>query len=242
MRVRALVSFIVVLLSFFFWAKPAKAERELIVPFHEGGHVVIDQLAGLRLSATNGFSYAGPLGVAFQSTKLDALAPGAAATEIKTTTLWLAPSADVFVTDHLSVGGLVEVAHSFGSVRSGEENAQLPGTTSMTFLPRIGFYANFGDRLGLWPRAGVGYSRVESARFVSTGSPAVRESFRAMVLDLDLALVYRFNETFFMRGGPELGITLGGQRSEESGGITSGAGASMLQVSGVVGFGMNLEL
>jgi hypothetical protein len=239
---RALCTFVAVVLSIFFWTQPVRAERELIVPFHEGGHIVFDQLAGLRLSTTSGFSYAGPLGVAFQSTKLDALAPNAPATEIKTTTLWLAPSADIFVTDHLSIGGLVEIGHSWGSVQTGDQRIELPGTTSMTFLPRIGFYAPFGDRLGLWPRAGVGWSSVESARFVSTGSPAVRESFRSMVLDLDLALVYRFNETFFMRGGPELGLTLGGQRTEESGGITSGAGASMLQVSGVVGFGMNLEL
>ena len=45
-----------------------------------------------------------------------------------------------------------------------------------------------------------------------------------------------------MRAGPEVGVTLGGRRTSETAGTSSGAGASVLQISGVVGFGMNLEL
>lgn len=226
-----------------FWSRPAFAERELIVPFHEGGHVVLDQLSGLRVTPTNGFGYAGPVGIAFRSEKSDAIVPGGPASETSTTSLWLAPSADVFVTDHLSVGGLVEIAHTWGAVEGGGQRLELPGATSLTFLPRVGFYVPFSDRIGIWPRAGVGWSSVESASFLSTGSVPVRETFRAMILDVDLSLVYRFGETFFMRAGPEVGVTLGGRRTTESGGGSStGAGASVLQISGVVGFGMNLEL
>lgn len=226
----------------FFWSRPAVAERELIVPFHEGGHLVLDQLSGLRVTPTNGFGYAGPVGIGFRSEKSDAIVPGGPTSETSTTSLWLAPSADVFVTDHLSVGGLVEVAHTWGAVEGSGRRLELPGATSLTFLPRVGFYVPFSDRIGIWPRAGVGWSSVESVSFLSTGSVPVRETFRAMLLDVDLSLVYRFGETFFMRAGPEVGVTLGGRRTTESGGASTGAGASVLQISGVVGFGMNLEL
>jgi len=226
----------------FFWSRPARAERELIVPFHEGGHLVLDQLSGLRVDPTNGFAYAGPVGIAFRSEKADAIQPGGPASETSTTSVWLAPSADVFVTDHLSVGGLVEIGHTWGAVEGGGQRLELPGATSLTFLPRVGFYVPFTDRIGLWPRAGVGWSSVESVSFVSTGGVPARETFRAMILDVDLALVYRFGETFFMRAGPEVGVTLGGRRTTESAGTSTGAGGSVLQISGVVGFGMNLEL
>ena len=77
---------------------------------------------------------------------------------------------------------------------------------------------------------------------VTAATQNVRETFRAMLVDLDLSLVYRFGETFFLRAGPEIGVTLGGRREIDSGGTKSGGGGSVLQVSGVVGFGMNLEL
>lgn len=238
---RAFVAFALSLLLFFH-ASPARAERELIVPFYEGGHLVLGQLSGLRIAPSSGMSYAGPAGIAFRSERTDSLTPGGPASETSTTTLWLAPAADVFVTDHLSLGGLVEVTHTWGAVEGGGQRLELPGTTSMTFLPRIGFYVSFTDRLGLWPRAGIGWSSVESVSFLSTGSVPSRETFRAMILDLDLSLVYRFSETFFMRAGPEIGVTLGGRRTFEGNGTSSGAGASVLQLSGVVGLGMNLEL
>jgi hypothetical protein len=223
-------------------AFPARAERELIVPFNEGGHLVLDPLSGLRIAPSSGMSYAGPAGIAFRSEKTDSLTPGGPASETSTTTLWLAPSADVFVTDHLSLGGLVEVTHMWGAVEGGGQRLELPATTSMTFLPRVGFYVSFTDRLGLWPRAGLGWSSAESVSFLSTGSVPSRETFRALSLDLDLSLVYRFSETFFMRAGPEIGVTLGGRRTFEVSGASSGAGASVLQLSGVLGLGMNLEL
>ncbi len=234
----ALVVPLLVVLS----ASTARAERELIVPFHEGGHLVLDQLSGLRIAPASGMSYAGPAGIAFRSDRADSLTPGGPPSETSTTSLWLAPSADVFVTDHLSLGGLIEVTHTWGAIENEGRRLELPGTTSMTFLPRIGFYVAFTDRIGLWPRAGVGWSRVESVSFLSTGGAPTRETFRAVILDLDLSLVYRFSETFFMRAGPELGVTLGGRRTFETNGTSAGAGASVLQFSGVVGLGMNIEL
>ena len=45
-----------------------------------------------------------------------------------------------------------------------------------------------------------------------------------------------------MRAGPEIGVTLGGRRTLETAGTSMGAGTSTLQISGVLGFGMNIEL
>lgn len=231
---------VVVLAALLSWAPDARAERSLIVPLHEGGQLVLDQLSGMRVSG-GGVSYAGPAGVALRSTRSDALEPGGPASETSTTSLWLAPSVDVFVVDQLSVGGRVEIVHTWGAVEDGATRLELPGTTSMTFLPRIGFYVPL-ERLGIWPRVGFGWTSLASASFASTGSAPVRETLRAMLLEVDLSLVYRFTETFFMRAGPELGITLGGRRSEESNGQSAGASASMFQISGALGFGMNVEL
>ena len=226
-RCLSLVVGLLVLLSSI---KEARAERDLIVPFHEGGHLVLDQLAGLRLS-TSGFSYAAPVGIAVSSTK-----------DASATHVWFAPSADVFVTDHLSVGGLVSIDHAWGHLESGGLKLDLPGTTSMTFLPRIGFYAPFSDRIGLWLRAGVGYTSTQEASFLSNGGPPTTTTFRAMLLDIDATVVYRFNETFFMKGGPELGITLGGREESSTAGSSAGRDQQVLQIGGALGFGMNIEL
>lgn len=222
-------------------AAPARAERDLIVPFEEGGRLVFDQLSGVRLGAASGVSYAGPLGVSFHDAKADAYAPGGAADRTKTTTLWVAPSADVFVTDHVSVGGLVEVSHTFGKTTVAGQDVELPGTTSMSFVPRVGFYVPIGQRFGVWPRLGLGYARTEAAAFVAQGGAPVRETTQAMLLEADLAVTYRFDETFFLRAGPSVSLTLGGRREAETGAVTLASDASALSFGGVVGFGVNLD-
>lgn len=229
MRLPILLVLVVVLLCV---SRSARAERDLIVPFEEGGHLVLDQLAGMRVDAVSGAGYAGPVGVSSHDDKSDG------GNESKTTTLWLAPSADLFVTDHLSLGGTIEVAHTWGSVKSGasgESRLELPGTTTLSFVPRVGFYVAVTDRIGIWPRVGFGWTSVESA-YVSGGAVAT-DMFKAMLLDADLGLVYRFHETFFMKAGPEITTTLGGEHSAPG----AGSGSS-LQVSAVLGFGMNIEL
>jgi hypothetical protein len=233
----------------FFALEPASAraaDRELIVPFHEGGHLVFDQLAGLRLDPVTGVGFAGPAGVAFHATKADAFsagAAGAAGDETKTTTVWVSPSADFFVTDHLSVGGVISYAHTWGTLSAAGQETDLPGTSTFLVVPRIGFYAPFGDRFGLWPRVGFGWTSADSVQFASAGGAPVRDTFRAFVLDVDVALVYRFSETFFLKTGPEIGLTLGGRHSQEVAGASAAAAdAAVLQIAGSVAFGANVEL
>lgn len=203
------------------------SERELLVGFHEAGHVVIDQLSGLRLGPS-GASYAGPAGVAVRTERLGEV-------ESKATSLWLAPSGDVFVTDHLSVGGVVEVSHTFGAWKRGEVTTDVPAATGVRAVPRLGFFTPFGDRFGLWVRAGVGYLRSEQVTTTSGGTPT-RATFAAAAIEADASLVYRFTESFFLRVGPEVGTTLGGRSHVDTAGD-----ASVLHVAGAASFGMNLE-
>jgi len=223
-------------------ASPARADRELIVPFHEAGHLVFDQLSGMRLDAS-GLGYAGPAGVALRTEKADAFAPGAPGAETKTTTLWLAPSADVFVTDHLSVGALLAVSTTSGSATDATgQKLALPGVTTLTLLPRVGVYLPISDRLGVWPRLSLGWTSAGSVVFPAAGGAPVADTFQAMVMDVDVALVWRMTEVFFVKVGPEVGLTLAGTHTEASAGVAAAADGSVLQISGAVGLGVNVEL
>lgn len=223
---RSLVLLLVALLVVT-WARPAQAERDLIVPFEESGHLVLDQLSGLRVDGASGVGYAGFAGVSFRRDSVD----GGGTTKL--TTAYLAPAADVFVAEHLSVGGAIVVAHAWGSAAIGEQHVALPTTTSLTFVPRVGFYVAATDRIGLWPRVGLGWTRTETATL--SGTATATDTFEALVLEADLSLVYRFHETFFLKTGPGIGATLGGEHA-------GGASGTSLAVSGTVGFGMNVEL
>ncbi len=182
----------------------AHADRELIVPFHESGHLVLDQLSGLKVDGA-GATYEGPIGASYRREKIDGIA------DEKTTTVWFAPSADYFITEHLSLGGAFEWSHAWGTAGKAD---------TLSALPRIGFYAPFGDRFGIWPRLSIGYVKTDA--------------FESVVVDVDVTLVYRFTESFFVRVGPNLGTTLGGS--------TTLGDASVLSISGVTALGMNLEL
>ncbi len=234
-----------ILLVLLFWTPRLRAERELIVPFHEGGHVVVDQLCGVRVGGTGDAAYAGIAGIASRTTNApssehhDGARPSV---ETSLTRLWLAPSVDVFVTEHLSVGGRFEVSHVWGSVERAGTNIEVPPLTSVTVLPRVGFYAPLADRLGLWPRVAIGYTTDESVASVSSEPGPVKASMRAMLLELEVAVVVRMTETFFLRAGPELRATLGGRQTIESALPEPASSASMVSVSAVVGLGANLEL
>jgi hypothetical protein len=239
------LSFTAILFALFAWAPFVRAERELIVPFHEGGHLVVDQLCGVRVGGAGDAAYAGIAGVASRTTNAasledkDGLRPSV---ETSLTRLWLAPSVDVFVTEHLSVGGRFEVSHAWGFVERAGTNVEVPPLTSVTLLPRVGFYAPLADRLGLWPRVAIGYTTDESVAWGSSEVGARKASTRAMLLELEVAVVVRMTETFFLRAGPELSATLGGRQTIESALPEPAASASMVSVSAVVGLGANLEL
>jgi hypothetical protein len=62
----------------------------------------------------------------------------------------LQPALDYFITDRVSVGGLVGIDHT-----SGDE-----GTTTVALGARAGFNLKIADQMGLWPTAGIYVSHV----------------------------------------------------------------------------------
>ncbi len=213
------------------------AQRELLTQAGEQGTIAIDQVSGFRISSLGGFSYAGPVGITYQSLHADSMG-GAPAITQKTTTFFLAPSFDVFVFDRFSIGALTEFAWQNSSVEltppgAAASKLDLPATTSFTLLPRLGYVFRVGDRVALWPRLGVGYGarqEVVGASKVSTG---------ALLLDVDVGLLYRIDETFYLRLAPQLTVAPTGSTSQPApGGGSVSANTTLLVFSSTVGFGL----
>ncbi len=230
-------------------ARPAAAQRELLSRSGERGHLVLDQLSGFRASYDGGFTYYGILGFSVQRYRLDSYAQlgGNNAFEgtRSTTTFFISPSADYFVIDKLSIGMHLELAFVSGSdeVRINPNVTQTftrPSTTNVTFLPRIGYMFPIGDRFAIWPRVGLGYTSQKVVNGV--GNAAGTESFGAAIMDIDVGLLYRFTDVFFVKMAPQLTFSLGGSRSQTAGGLTVSADASLFQFSALAGVGVMLDL
>jgi hypothetical protein len=227
--------------------RPAHAApRELLVPAGEKGTLAIDQISGFRASMINGLSYAGPIGFMHNQLSEHSLDPqNNGTTTTYTNTFWLAPSADLFVIDRLSIGLLAEFVTTWSSADVPRNNnvtqsVSLPGTNSFTLLPRVGYLIPIIDRFAIWPRAGIGYARYET----DVGNPdnAVRASVWGGVVDLDVGFLYRFNETFFARAAPELAFMLFGRHDQTVLGVSTSADAGYLQFSVAVGIGVFLPV
>lgn len=225
---------------------PARADRELLDPLGAKGSLVIDQISGFRVSSVGGINFAGPFGFSFQKLDLGGF-QGAPTQVYRFTNLWFSPSADYFVFDHFSVGGLIELTNTqtnvdFTDASLQRRNQDLPTLTNLAFIPRIGVLINVSDRFGIWPRVGFGYG----SRQFNEGDPpnTVRNSLSFALLEGDVGLLYRLNETFFVRFAPEFTAALGGSRSRQrpGSGATDDAKASLWQISVVTGIGVTFDL
>lgn len=230
-----------------FAPREAHAERELVDALHAQGTLVIDQVSGFRLSP-EGLTYAGPLGFAVRSTSEDNFVPpGPEGAVTRTqTTGWIAPSLDVFVIDHLSVGGLVEFSLTSNSITfptggATEQTNELPSALTFAIVPRVGWYFPLGDRFGVWPRLGLGYVTREKLLETGIGS-GVTQRFGAGIVDANVGLVYRFTEFFYATLAPSLTLSVGGRHARDFGGQRFDAGASLLQFGLLGGVGVNLGL
>lgn len=214
------------------------AQRELLTKAGEAGTIAIDQLSGFRVSSLGGFTYAAPLGFTYQSMHTESVAGSPAITQ-RATTFFVAPSFDVFPIDKLSIGGLVEVAWQNPSLEltppgGTSTRVDLPATTSFTLLPRIGYMLRIGDRVALWPRVGVGYGSRQVAL-----SATDKQTTGALLIDLDVGLLYRINEAFYLRVAPQLTLAPTGSSSQPiaGGGSVSGT-TTFLSFASTVGFGV----
>lgn len=211
-------------------ASASAADRELLTKAGEAGTLAFDQLAGFRMTNANGFGFAGPLGFTYQSSNIDAGAGFPSATQ-RATTLFVAPSLDVFVAEQFSVGGTVQFQWQNQSLElEPGGKVDLPATLGFSIVPRLGYLFRIGDRIGIWPRLGAGYSTSQ----VATG-PGSKATSNALLLEADVGFVYRVNEVFFLRLAPALTLS-------PVGGTSVGSGASrtttFLAFSSTLGFGL----
>jgi len=201
---------------------PAARADSLITPTGGRGQLVIQQVAGFRAGGITTPNVAaaqlGMLGLSYSSLSLGHAA-GGGSDSFESFGFWLVPSADFFPIDHLSVGGLIQFGLTSTTFSTKATATSLPATTGMptifdvTILPRIGYLFPIGQRIGIWPRLGVGYALHESV----AGPAAPKTTLSGLLVDLDTTLLYRLNETFFAGVTPELSILPG---SAETGGVS----------------------
>ena len=225
---------------------PATAVAAELTPMHGSSLLVIDQISGFRAGAFGGpgFSYAGPIGVMHQS-YTSARFNGTGDDVTRTTTFWIAPSADFVFSFGLSVGGLIELSSTSGSVdrQNGNGNTtvtnDLPTTTSFTFLPRVGYLFAIGDNFAIWPRGGIGYASNQTA---DPNNPDTKSSVSSAIIDIDVGFLWRPVEYVFFRLGPEAAFSLGGSHSTTARGTTLSANASLWQIGILGGVGAMFSL
>jgi hypothetical protein len=227
-----------------FFTHTAHAQRDVGTPLGGRGTLSIDQLSGFRMSAIGGngygVGYSGIIGFSTQSVAQDQ--PGGGTTTGHYTSFWIAPSADYFVIDHLSIGGLLEVATTSANrdqLAPGNTtvNVGLPTQTSITFLPRIGWMFAVSDRFGIWPRLGLGYGSHSEALGTQTS-----DTFSSFLLDLDVGFLYRINENWFIKGAPEITFASGSDSAPIGNNATVSVHESVFQFGLVGGIGVMFNL
>ncbi len=199
------------------------------------GTFVIDQVSGFRGRVGGGVGFYGPLGVAYnsfsgatgQQVDFSGTTPVATSTEttIRSWSIWLAPSIDYFLVENLSIGGLFAVDTTFGSAElkttrqtpAGNQinsaETDLPTVTSFTLMPRVGYFLRvYSDRVSLWPRVGLGYFRGSNATVMGSGSGASSQtqSVDALLLQLDVGIIYQITDNVFFRIAPAVTFSTNG--------------------------------
>jgi hypothetical protein len=112
-----------------------------------------------------------------------------------------APSLDVLVTDHVSLGGAL-VLQNFHARIGGEGGAFSSQTDvfSVALQPRVGYLVRLGDDLSLWPRAGFGLAYAQQG-------DASQDHATGLSVALDVPLVLRAGSYVAFMFGPEVGYT-----------------------------------
>jgi hypothetical protein len=225
----------------FFCTPNANAQSALLSPTGGKGQLVFDNITGIRANVTSGVSYSGDVGFSIQRFGVNTdLGGGVTGTNVfHATTVWLAPQADYFVINHLSVGGLLEIAST-----STSEDIATSATTStskdtgsnfdFTLLPRVGWMFAIGDRVGIWPRGAIGYASRHDNSFGGT--------FSGVILQATCPFLYRINETFFVELSPDVTWVPGSYSIQTGGNASTSTSASYVDFGATGGLGIMLDL
>ena len=190
------------------------------------GTIVLDKVLGISIASS------GPLGGVYQAGMVSFSHQKQAfgGTETKTTSFGVAPSFDVFVTKHLTLGGTFSFGYQWQSSNFDPQRGGLVPTSGydVSASPRVGYWIPISDSVAFWPRLGatVGGSR----RHSDVGPPfdAVQTGIRlGASLDLDLALPLTKHLVFLV--GPRIEASHG-QRSafdQEATGVSAAVRGSL---------------
>lgn len=223
-------------------ARTAEA-RDLLVAPGSKGQLAFDQISGFRATLLDGFGYSGLLGGRYDRQSVD-VRDGKRV--VSSLSLWIAPSADYFVIDHLSLGGLVEVTRTSASVEfpinpNTTQTVDLPTTLSFTILPRVGYMLSPSNRFAIWPRVGAGYFTKQEVDSSNNPAASTRAAFSGVIVDLDVGLLYRPTEELFLRAAPEIAFSVAGSRSAEANGVKTSVDASFFQAGLSAGIGVLID-
>jgi hypothetical protein len=119
---------------------------------------------------------------------------------------------------NLTLGGAAWLyADLLATDKSGSTSTNEPKLTYWGIAPRVGYIIPMGDKVSLWPRAGIEYNSVSA----SDGSLSVT----AFAVDLEAMLVISPWNHFGFTIGPTADIPITGKQT-----VTSGSGTSSSQV------------
>ncbi|HEY2735551.1 MAG TPA: hypothetical protein VGI70_16255, partial [Polyangiales bacterium] len=120
-----------------------------------------------------------------------------------TTSISIAPAADFFVVENVSVGGSILLEYN----SAGDAH-----TTRFGIGPRVGYNFAFTDMLGLWPKIGFSYSHTNTGVSHSDGLNTVSVSTSGDHFTLNLFVPVMFHPVphFFVGFGPFLDTDLSG--------------------------------
>jgi hypothetical protein len=153
------------------------------------GTIVLDKLLGISFSSSG---HIGAFGGVYQAgmVSFSHQKQTYGSAETKTTSFVVAPSFDVFVTKHLTLGGTFSFGYQW---QSSNFDRQVGGTIptsgyDISVSPRVGYWIPISDSVALWPRLGATVGG--SLRRSDVGAPFVEQTAGRVgaSLDLDLAL------------------------------------------------------
>lgn len=137
------------------------------------------------------------------------------------------PGADVFVIEHLSVGGELLFSKNWGSretVTTPKPAGPIttvkddgPDSTTFGLLPRVGYNVRLHRYFSCWPRGGFGY--VTSTTTVHAMPTDIETSRKAFVLYADVPFLWHPSRSFFVGVGP--GFTQSLSHSTTQGGVST---------------------
>jgi hypothetical protein len=226
MRLSVVVSALV--LSSMLVAFAPEAHAEPTSRFREGGSVVLDDVLGAGFAP-------GALAVSAGWVSYTNQRSSFAGSEMRTTGVSFAPTADVFLGGGFSIGGRIYLTRyeQEGFALDHHHTIWSRGVT-----PRIGYAFALADDVFLWPRlhAGVSWSGSESRGIAGAadGSPAVpftsRSEATGLTLAVDAPVIFAVARHVALGVGPEVRYSRFKSEADESRALHAGVRGALTLV------------